>query len=87
MKQAIESVGFVRLLCVLKDFQGWETNADWNNLDFFMRHGSMVKRIAIVGDPRWRTGALAFAAADLRKAPVKFYPDAQMAQARAWLTE
>ena len=87
LKTEIERVGFVRLLCVLKDFQGWETNADWNNLAFFARHGNMIKRIAIIGNERWRDGALTFAAADLRKAPVKFYPEAQAAQARTWLAE
>jgi hypothetical protein len=79
-------VGSTRLLFVLKDFGGWETNPNWGDLTFYVKHGESIERIAIVGDERWRDGALMFASADLRKAPVEFFSASALAEARAWLS-
>lgn len=79
--------GNIRLLVVLRGFEGWEEDADWRGLAFPVRHGDDVDRIAIVGDERWRGDALAFAAADARKGPVEFFPSDRAADARAWLVE
>ena len=75
-----------KLLCVLQQFEGWERDADWNNLGFYMQHGDAIRRIAIVGDERWRDLTMMFASADLRKAPVEFFPNGDIAAARAWLS-
>jgi hypothetical protein len=72
-------------LCVLKGFQGWDSGGHWDNMSFYMTHGDAIQRIAIVGDERWRDLATMFASADLRKAPVEFFPEDAMARARAWL--
>jgi hypothetical protein len=56
-------------------------------MGFYMKHGDAITRIAIVGDERWRDLAMMFASADLRKAPVEFFPENAMAQARAWLSD
>jgi len=82
----LQRVGSVKLLCVLKEFQGWEPTEDWNNLAFYVQHGDAIERIAIVGQERWRDLALMFAAADLRKGPVEFFPEHDLIQARAWLS-
>jgi len=75
----------VRLLVVLDAFEGWEPDARWNDLTFYVAHGDALARIAIVGEERWRGHALMFAAADLRKGPVEFFETTAMAEARAWL--
>lgn len=82
----LERVGKVRLLFVLIGFKGWEKNQAWNDLTFYVQHGEQIERIAIVGDERWKSEALMFAAADLRSAPVQFFPSRAMAEARAWLS-
>lgn len=74
-----------RILAVLEDFEGWERGADWNDLDFMLTHGNEIAKIAIVGDPRWEPEALAFAGAGFRRAPVRFFPANQLAEARAWI--
>jgi hypothetical protein len=74
-----------RILAILEDFSGWEPNADWNDLDFQLTRGHQIAKIAIVGDPRWESQALAFAGAGFRRAPVKFFPTAQLADARSWI--
>jgi hypothetical protein len=83
---ALARIGSARLLCVLKEFQGWNIGGDWHNTDFYEKHGDAIKRIAIVGDERWRDLALMFASADLRRAPVKFFAGHSLVTARAWLS-
>ena len=83
---ALARVGSARLLCVLKEFQGWNTGGDWHNMDFYMKHGNAVERIAVVGEERWRDLTLMFASADLRRAPVKFFTENSLVNARAWLS-
>jgi hypothetical protein len=87
LKRELDRVGSAKLLCVLTDFRGWETGGDWQNMGFYMKHGDAITRIAIVGDERWRDLTMMFASADLRKAPVEFFPENAMAQARAWLSD
>jgi hypothetical protein len=79
-------LGPVRLLFLLEDFEGWARNDDWQDLSFYVKHGGMIERIAIVGDERWRSESLMFAAADLRKAPVEFFSSDHVTDARAWLS-
>ena len=78
-------IGSVRLLCVLNGFEGWESQGAWNDLTFYVRHGDAIDRIAIVGEERWRGLAMMYAVADLRRAPVEFFSEKEMARAREWL--
>ena len=84
----LDRVGSARLLFVLTAFEGWERHADWNDLAFYVKHGDAIERIAIVGDERWRSEALMFAGADLRRAPVEYFEGSSSddGAARAWLT-
>jgi hypothetical protein len=85
--RAIDAGEKPRVLAILEDFEGWERGADWNDFDFMLTHGNEIAKIAIVGDPRWEPEALAFAGAGFRSAPVKFFPTAQLAEARAWIAQ
>ena len=85
MAAKIDAGAKPRVLAIADKFQGWQRGADWNDLDFLLSHGGEIAKVAIVADPRWEVQALAFAGAGVRKAPVKFFPPAQMAEARAWL--
>jgi hypothetical protein len=86
LKTELERTGSVKLLCVLRGFEGWEPNVEWSDLAFYVKYGDAISKIAIVGDERWRSEMLMFAAADLRKAPVEFFPEAELTRARAWLS-
>ena len=81
----VSRVGPVRLLFVLDGFAGWDSQDNWSDLSFFVHHGDSIARIAIVGDERWRDLALMFAAADLRRAPVEFFGEMDLVNARLWL--
>jgi hypothetical protein len=82
----MDRIGPVRLLFELRQFDGWEQGADWSDLTFYVKHGDRIQRIAIVGPERWRSEALMFAAADLRRAPVEFFAEEAADQARVWLS-
>ena len=84
LAQALSVAGSIRLLCVLDRFDGWD--AGGGNMNFYVKHGDAITRIAIVGDERWRGEAMMFALADLRRAPVKFFSTADMPRARDWLS-
>lgn len=87
LAQDVQGGAKVRLLVVLERFEGWGTGDNWNDLSFYVKHGDAIERIAIVGDEKWRSEALMFAAADLRTAPVEFFPSGGISIARAWLRE
>ena len=76
-----------RILAILENFEGWEQSPAWSDLDFRYGHSNDIEKIAIVGEPRFEQAALAFAGAGFRNAPVKFFPDSQLAEARAWLAQ
>ena len=83
---AIRRGGRIRLLVVLAGFAGWEQGMSWREMGFYVRHGDDIERIAIVGDETWRSEALMFAGADLRKAAVEYFPSSDMARAAEWLS-
>jgi len=85
--QEVSRLGPVRLLFVLDRFEGWDSQDNWGDLSFFVRHGDSIARIAIVGEERWRDLALMFAAADLRKAPTEYFPSSDLAHAETWLSQ
>ena len=85
LARELERGGSAKLLCVLNQFEGWDPHSDWNQFGFYVRHGGAITRIAIVGDERWRDLTMMFASADLRRAPVEFFPERDLARARAWL--
>ena len=85
LKTELERAGSAKLLCVLTGFEGWERGADWSDLSFYVNHGDAIRRIAIVGNERWQSEMLMFAAADLRRGAVEFFPEGQLTKARAWL--
>ena len=81
----MDRIGLVKLLVVLEAFDGWEPGGRWNDLSFYIGHGDGIERIAIVGPERWRSETMMFAGADLRRAPVEFFTEDTVAEARAWL--
>lgn len=86
LRTEISRVGPLRLLFLLDGFEGWEPGGNWGDLSFYVSHGDFIERIAIVGDERWRSEALMFASADLRTAPVEFFPPERLTGARDWLS-
>ena len=83
----IGRLGKIKLLFVLEEFEGWERDKAWGDLEFYMAHDKDIEKIAIIGEEKWRDHGMAFAGAGIRKAAVQFFRPADSAQARAWLLE
>jgi hypothetical protein len=75
----------IRVLVTVENFEGFERGADWGDISFLVKHDHQVDKIAIGGDPKWESEMLIFAGAGFRQGQVKFFPQTQLAQARAWL--
>jgi hypothetical protein len=73
------------IMVIAESFEGF-ARGDWNDMTFVLKNDSRIARIAIVADPKWEDQMLLFAGAGLRKFEMKFFPAAEMAQARAWVT-
>ena len=83
----IRKNGNMRLLVVLDQFDGWEQGVEWRDLNFYVRYGDDIDRIAFVGDARWRSEAVMFVGADLRKAKVAYFRPSDADRAGVWLSE
>lgn len=79
--------GTVRLLVLLREFDGWDPISNWSDLTFYARHGDGIGRLALVGEERWRDLALMFSAAGLRKGAVEYFAHDALDEARHWLAE
>ena len=64
----------------------WTVSKSDGSKTFYVKYGDAIQRIAIVGNERWRAEMLMFAAADLRRAPVEFFPESELTRALAWLS-
>ena len=77
--------GKVRILVCLENFSGWEPGDQWGDVSFFFRHDQDIERIAVVGDPHWQDEMQVFLFADYRQAETRFFAEADLEPARAWL--
>ncbi|HWD92208.1 MAG TPA: STAS/SEC14 domain-containing protein [Verrucomicrobiae bacterium] len=78
--------GGSRLLFVAEDFQGWERGADWDDFSAQFELDHYAKRIAIVGERRWKDLALLFAGKGLRRVDIEYFIPPDLEKARAWLS-
>jgi SpoIIAA-like len=84
-KEAIAREGKIRALAILEGFEGWERHPDWGDVSFIMEEGQH-KKMAIVGDEKWRDDALAFTAKGFRPTAIEFFPASRLHEARTWLS-
>ena len=75
----------IKALIIVEDFEGFERGADWGDITFLVKHDHQIDKLAIVADRKWESDMLTFAGAGFRQGQVRFFPQNQLAQARAWL--
>ena len=73
------------LLILAEEFEGWSDDCDWADLSFQTANDPLVRKMALLGDPRWEQLALLFTAKGLRPFPIEFFGADQEPEARAWL--
>jgi hypothetical protein len=75
----------VRLLCLVEDFEGWEQTERWGDLSFQEANDERFEKMALVGDPKWKTLVLTFVGAGLRVFPIRYFAHGEVGKAREWL--
>jgi hypothetical protein len=83
---AIAKEGKVRLLAQFHDFHGWDLHALWDDIKFSTTHCTKIARIALVGDKKWEAW-MAKVCKPFTMAKVKYFDEAEMDAAWAWLQE
>ncbi len=76
---------FRALVLINDDFEGINEHSDWTDNDEDAVIQPHLQQLAIVGDAKWQDHALLFFLSGLLPAPIKFFPNAQIDLARAWL--
>lgn len=81
----IRQRGSLRVLVQAESFAGWERGGLWNDFSFQEENDRHIRRMAIVGEPRWKDEVLLFVSKGLRQFPIEYFPPEQLAEARTWL--
>jgi len=82
--KAIERLGRIKVLLVLKNFQGWSRDGRWAD-SLVGKHDKDNSKIAVVGDEKWRDLVCAFLGKGFRDAAVEYFLPAEISKARDWL--
>ncbi len=82
----IREHGKISLLVELEDFEGWETKAAWDDLDFGLAHDRDFEHIAIVGDQSWQHW-MTMLSTLFTHTPLRFFPREELARAWEWVNE
>ena len=83
--RSIAQAAKVRLLLHAKDFEGWsELKALWMHIRFVAGVRTKIERAAVVGHATWQRRLIATARATLG-VPVRFFEEADLAQAEEWV--
>lgn len=78
-------IGPVNILILLKDFDGWEKAEGWEDFSAIEKNDQNIKKMAIVGEEKWRGLVTAFTLKDLRSASVEYFASDSDKMARIWL--
>jgi hypothetical protein len=82
---AIQKNGSITLLVILDDFKGWQEGIGWDDSSFAERNDAFIKKIAIVGEDKWRDLSYVFTLKGLRPFPIEYFGVGQVELARAWV--
>ena len=77
----IKKVGDIKFLVLIEHFAGWDKAEGWEDMSFADRNDPYIKKMAIVGDAKWRDLAFMFT---VRPVPIEYFEPDQEATAREW---
>jgi len=81
----IQKIGHIRVLVRLKDFLGWEASKGWEDSSSTDKTDPYTKKMALVGDEKWRDLVEVFTLKGLRPVPIEYFEASQEDAARQWL--
>ncbi|WP_346837511.1 STAS/SEC14 domain-containing protein [Microbulbifer sp. SAOS-129_SWC] len=74
----------VRALMDVREFDGWELRAAWDDFKLGLKHGSEFSRVALLGDEKWQKTAARIANWFVA-GEVRYFQDAD--EALEWLSQ
>ena len=84
LEKQITEHGKIRILVEMKDFQGWDLEAVWEDTKFGYKHFRDIERMAIVGEKTWEKWMTAFCR-PFTLAKIKYFDSADLKSAREWV--
>ena len=84
-EELIKSLGQIKILVLTENFTGWEGGKGWEDTSFSDRNDPYIKKIAVVGEAKWRDLVHAFTLKGLRPVSIEYFEPDQLATARQWL--
>lgn len=84
VEEHITAHGKIRILCIMRDFHGWDAGAMWEDLKFDLKHFSDIERLALVGDKKWQAGMAVFCR-PFTTAKVRYFELDRLAEAKEWV--
>jgi hypothetical protein len=85
IESIIQKVGQIKILVILKDFEGWEAAKGWEDTSVTDRIDPYISKFAIVGDEKWRDLVTLFTLKGLRPVPIEYFGGDRENDARQWL--
>lgn len=80
----IRKVGKINILVRLKGFTGWQAARGWEQTG--TEHiDPYIRKMAIVGDEKWRDLVTVFTLQGLRPVPIEYFASTTDEEARQWL--
>jgi SpoIIAA-like len=82
----IRQHGKIRILVTMRDFEGWDAGALWEELKWDAKHFNDVERLAMVGDESWQKWMVSVCK-PFTTATVRYFSFDQLDEANEWLNE
>lgn len=74
-------------LVFLDDFEGWDEAEEWGELRFVEGNDALLKKVAVVGELRWKDQMEMFMLKGLRPVDIEYFGPDDEDLARLWLTQ
>jgi hypothetical protein len=75
----------INTLVLLDRFEGWDRSESWGELRYVDRNEAILKKVAIVGEPKWRDQWELFMFKGLSPINTEYYAPDELDLARVWL--
>ncbi len=86
-EKIINEVGHVKILVITNNFEGWEKSKGWGDWSFADKNDPYIKKIAIVGDEKWKDLAIIFSGKGLRPVAIEYFESSKENNAREWISK
>ncbi len=85
-EQRIKQFGRIGMVIILKEFEGWDVTAMWDDLKFDINHFSDIKKMAVVGHSKWDK-FLSVLSRPFTAAELKYFDESEITAARQWASQ